>query len=78
VATFCEPLRHSAGCSERLGENTMERWVGQCVRDRELPVRNVDPCPGTYRSLDCSADALVSIVAVAKVLLRGLDWRTCN
>jgi hypothetical protein len=75
---LCEPLRRSAGCSEQLVASTMECWAGQCVRDRELPLRNVGLCTGTYRSLDCSADALVSVLAVANILLRGLDWRTCS
>ena len=56
----------------------MECWVGQCVRDRELSLRNVDLDPGTYLSLDCSANALGSVVAMVNVLLRGLDRRICN
>ena len=47
--------------SSWLVESTMEYWVGQCVRDRELPLRNVDLCPGTCRSVECSADALRSV-----------------
>ena len=61
MTTLCEPLRLSAGCPEQLVESTMDCWVGQCVRDRELPLRNVDLCPGTYRSLECSADTLGSV-----------------
>lgn len=33
--------------SSWLVEIPMDCWIGQCVCDRELPVRNVDVCPGT-------------------------------
>jgi len=79
---LCEPLRHSAGCSEQLVESTMECWVGQCVRDRGLPLRNVDPLSGNLPfsgllcrciGVSCSCgESLVERVGLANIELKQI------